>query len=319
MEVNMGAKPLVSISCNTYNHAGYIAEAIEGFLAQRTNFPIEILIHDDASTDGTADIVRQYQARYPELIKPIYQIENQHSKRVRIGCFNLERAQGEYVALCEGDDYWTDPLKLQKQVEFLQSNPGYVMCFTNHDKIDKDGNLLAKGVLRYGPNVELTQHEILTGLPPRYLTVVFRRSAIDFSFLREKFSSNGDVVLFAMLTRKGNAKYLDFVSGCYRIHPGGVWSSKSEVERGVMKLRNSSAMLKIFKRPEEAGAIKTKMGNALHDILRLARERRSPRIFMVFLRELMLNLFNSRVFFLFFRREYSRKLHLKEKRSATKE
>jgi len=103
--------PLVSICCLTYNHAPYIRDAIEGFLMQKTNFPVEILIHDDASTDGTADIIREYETRYPDIIKPIYQTENQYSKGVKISWeYQFSRARGKYIALCEGDDYWTDKL-----------------------------------------------------------------------------------------------------------------------------------------------------------------------------------------------------------------
>lgn len=109
-------EPLVSICCITYNHAPYIRQCLEGFLIQKTTFPFEILIHDDASTDGTADIIREYEARYPHLIKPIYQVENQYSKGTKISStYNYPRAKGKYIALCEGDDYWTDPLKLQNK------------------------------------------------------------------------------------------------------------------------------------------------------------------------------------------------------------
>ncbi len=111
---------IVSVCCITYNHENFIRNAIEGFLMQKTTFLIEILIHDDTSTDKTAEIVREYEQKFPQLIKPIYQTENQHSKKDgTIGRIQRGRARGKYYALCEGDDYWTDPLKLQKQVEFF--------------------------------------------------------------------------------------------------------------------------------------------------------------------------------------------------------
>ena len=120
----------VSILCITYQHAPYIARALEGFVSQRTDFPFEVLIYDDASTDGTADIVRQYARQYPQIIKPILQTENQFSKGLYVDkAFNWPRVQGKYVALCEGDDYWTDPDKLQKQVDFLDAHPDYAVCF----------------------------------------------------------------------------------------------------------------------------------------------------------------------------------------------
>ena len=120
---------LVSIICNTYNQEDYIEQTIKGFLMQKTNFPFEILIHDDASTDSTSEIVSRYQEKYPDLIKAIIQKENQYSKKVAITeVFQVPRAKGKYIALCEGDDYWTDPLKLQKQVDALEQNPNIDVC-----------------------------------------------------------------------------------------------------------------------------------------------------------------------------------------------
>lgn len=119
-----GAKPVVSISCVTYNHEKFISDAIDGFLMQKTTFPVEILIHDDASTDHTASIIQTYEEKYPQLIKVIYQTENQYQLKGPAILTQIQhsRAKGKYYAPCNGDDYWTDPLKLQKQVEFLEKN-----------------------------------------------------------------------------------------------------------------------------------------------------------------------------------------------------
>ncbi len=115
--------PLVSISCITYNHKQYIRDAIEGFLIQRTNFPVEILIHDDASKDGTAEIIKEYEKQYLWLIKPVYQTEHQFSKHNgNIPKIQYVRVLGKYHTFCEGDDYWTYPYNLQKQVDLLDSN-----------------------------------------------------------------------------------------------------------------------------------------------------------------------------------------------------
>ena len=130
---NNDTRPLmVSIWCITYNHEPYIRQCLEGFVMQKTNFRFEAIVHDDASTDGTAAIVREYAEKYPDIIKPIFEIENQYSK----GDGSLDRIMeevctGKYVAFCEGDDYWIDPLKLQKQVDYLESHPEYSMCFHN--------------------------------------------------------------------------------------------------------------------------------------------------------------------------------------------
>lgn len=134
-------EPLVSVSCITYNHALYIRQCLDGFVMQKTTFPFEVLIHDDASTDGTAEIIKEYEKKYPYIIKPIYENENQWIKGRRgTRVFNYPRAKGKYIAFCEGDDYWTDPLKLQKQVDFLEAHPdyglvhGYVKSYNEKNK-----------------------------------------------------------------------------------------------------------------------------------------------------------------------------------------
>ena len=131
----------VTVICLAYNHEAYIRDALEGFVRQQTDFPFEVLVHDDASTDGTAAIIREYAARYPGLIRPVFEQENQYSKGVVIPrdiLFPL--IQGQYVALCEGDDYWTDPLKLSKQVAALEAHPEVDLCAHRAQK-ERDGRV----------------------------------------------------------------------------------------------------------------------------------------------------------------------------------
>lgn len=142
-------KPLVSVICLSYNHAQYIKECIDGVLKQQTNFPFEVIIHDDASTDETQALIREYAAKLPYLIKPILQTENQYSKYhnfrvVMAECLNA--ASGKYIAICEGDDYWTDPHKLQKQVNFMESNPEYTLCYTELDFYEQSTSQTIKKV-----------------------------------------------------------------------------------------------------------------------------------------------------------------------------
>ena len=119
----------VSIICNAYDHGPYIRDALDGFLKQKTDFAYEVLVHDDASTDNTAEIIREYEAKYPEIIKAIYQKENQYSQGINIIFkYQAPRINGKYVACCEGDDYWTDPDKLQKQFDAMESHPDVDMC-----------------------------------------------------------------------------------------------------------------------------------------------------------------------------------------------
>ena len=124
--------PLVSICCITYNHEPYIRQCLDGFMMQKTNFSFEVLIHDDASTDKTQDIIREYEAKYPDIIKPIYQKENQYSKGISVTkTFNYPRVKGKYIAMCDGDDYWIDPYKLQKQVDYLEAHSDCGLVHTN--------------------------------------------------------------------------------------------------------------------------------------------------------------------------------------------
>jgi len=137
---------LVSICCVTYNHVEYIRDTLESFLMQKTDFPIEILIHDDASTDGTVEIVKEYERKYPEIVKPIFQKENQYSQGIGISAtYQYPRARGKYIAICEGDDYWTDPNKLQKQVDFLENNTEFGLVFTDVQIIDKNNSVIENG------------------------------------------------------------------------------------------------------------------------------------------------------------------------------
>ena len=128
MKKNQLEEPLVSVQCLVYNHEPYLRKCLDGLVMQKTHFPFEIIVHDDVSTDHSVDIIKEYESKYPDIVKPIYEKENQYSKgdgRI-IQIMNVA-CKGKYIALCEGDDYWTDPLKLQKQVDFLESHPEYSM------------------------------------------------------------------------------------------------------------------------------------------------------------------------------------------------
>lgn len=157
--------PLVSICCITYNHEKYIRDAIEGFLMQKTDFPFEIIIHDDASTDKTADIIREYEKEYPEIFTCVYQEENQLSKGIRpLPTYIFPKVRGKYIALCEGDDYWTDPMKLQIQVDAMKKYPQCWMSFhpafeisSNGEKIGITGRMADENFKIFSP------HEVILG------------------------------------------------------------------------------------------------------------------------------------------------------------
>lgn len=123
---------MVTVYCLAYNHEKYIRETLEGFVNQKTNFKYEVIVHDDASTDNTANIIKQYEKKYPGIIKGLYQTENQYSKGIGIvNTYILPNIKGKYIAVCEGDDYWIDTFKLQKQFDYLEKHPNCTFCFTN--------------------------------------------------------------------------------------------------------------------------------------------------------------------------------------------
>jgi|688.fasta_scaffold149883_3 glycosyltransferase involved in cell wall biosynthesis len=229
------SSPLVSICCITYNHENFIREAIDGFLMQQTSFPVEIIIHDDASTDNTANIIHEYQAKHPNLIKPIIQTENQYSSR-GFGFISdmFDKAQGKYIALCEGDDYWTDPLKLQKQVDFLETNPDFAICFHNVAIINEDypeRNRLNNDDLT--PEIS-TLDNLLEG--NNYIatcSAVIKTNLIQN--LPDWFTSLpfGDYGLYLIAARHGKIKYINEIMSVYRIHQGGIHGHLGNSDKGM--------------------------------------------------------------------------------------
>lgn len=262
-------EPLVSICCLTYNHEPYIRDAIEGFLMQKTDFPFEILIHDDASTDGTADIIREYETKYPDIIKPIYQTENQYSKGIKISAtYNYPRAKGKYIALCEGDDYWIDPYKLQKQVDFLEKNEEYGICFTYSNKINEKGKLIE--LINSTAEIEYHQYDFLIGrkYQTRTATIVLNREILrNEKYINTKIY-NGDTWIKILATENKKGIVLPFISAVYRIHSGGIWSradtfSKCERSYNDWKIKLKYAFYKNIK------AVPIIFGKTIHSLFKL--------------------------------------------------
>jgi glycosyltransferase involved in cell wall biosynthesis len=227
--------PLVSICCITYNHEIFIRDAIEGFLMQKSTFPIEIIIHDDASTDKTAEIVAEYANKYPELIFPIFQTENQFSKGIKISAtYVWPKAKGKYIALCEGDDYWTDPFKLQKQVDFLEANPDFVICYHDVKVINEEGSVIIESKIGKENQRDFSSEELSYNRPfIMPLSVVFRNLSIIWPE-ETKYVLNGDTFLFSILGQYGNGKYIqDIQPGNYRYHSGGIWSAITNQQKTI--------------------------------------------------------------------------------------
>lgn len=216
------ALPLVSIDCITYNHAPYLRQCLDGMVMQQTDFRFEILIHDDASTDGTQDIIREYEARYPDIIKPIYQTENQYSKGLSISrTFNFPRARGKYVALCEGDDYWTDPYKLQKQVDFLETHPEYTMCCSDAVVTSPDGE---HDWCRYRKDTDIPVRDMIMGGGDFIQTAsqIFRKELVIKDYPK---SCIGDYPLQIFAALNGKVRWFAQKQVVYRFNSVGSWTS----------------------------------------------------------------------------------------------
>lgn len=220
-------KPLVAIHCLVYNHAPYLRDCLEGFVMQQTNFPFVAIVHDDASTDGSAAIIREYEEKYPDIFKPIYEKENLYQS----GSFTvinevmntaIEATGAKYVAMCEGDDYWTDPLKLQKQVDFMEVNPEYSMCF--HAAEIK--NETTTRIITTCQNIEEKEYftnDIFPGWVVPTASVVYRRSMVDsFPPLKNAhWIKYGDIVLFLKCTHVGRVWGMKNQMSVYRMTSNG--------------------------------------------------------------------------------------------------
>ena len=156
-------QPLVSIVCDTYNHAPYIRRALDGFLSQQTEFSFEIIVHDDASTDETADIIRSYESAYPDLFRCVYRTENVYSKDPKIlEHYVFPLARGKYIAICEGDDFWTSPNKLQKQISYMEEHPDCTLCVCAADLVDPEEHWIGS-VSPYDQDTDISTEDMIIG------------------------------------------------------------------------------------------------------------------------------------------------------------
>lgn len=262
--INDEIVPKVSICCITYNHEPFIRKALDGFIMQETDFPLEVLIHDDASTDNTANIIREYELRFPHIIKPIYQTENQWSKGVKDNFLaNFRRAQGEYVALCEGDDYWTDSKKLQRQADFLDAHKEYVLVTENGRVVNTEKNT------EYNFNdmdeCDISINQLLGKRKFPTASAMFRAASVGNEYDQLKHSS--DIILWCFLAGKGKIRYLPNISSVYSRGLHGMvlssrniaWAKRLEewneviagilpksIDRKILTQRNFNEYKKVF-------------------------------------------------------------------------
>lgn len=215
---------MVSVAMLTYNHENYIVEAIEGVLMQQTKFFVKLVIAEDCSTDRTRQIIMDYQKEYPEKIKLVIQDKNVGPYKNTSSLF--ENLDGKYIALCEGDDYWIDPLKLQKQVDFLEENEDCSFVFTNAEVINEVGEVRGMNVLQ-APDRYYSGEEILMDWIVPTASVLFRKLALTEKYYArsKKNYYYGDIILFLSLCEYGKAYGMTQATSVYRRHSAGFMNS----------------------------------------------------------------------------------------------
>lgn len=259
--------PLVSIKCLVYNHGPYLRQCLDGFVMQKTNFAFEAIVHDDASTDNSAEIIREYAEKYPDIIKPIYETENQYSKRdgsLRKIMNAAIHPDAKYIAICEGDDYWIDPLKLQKQVDFLEDNCEFGMVFGKVRRFMQQSGSFSKHL--FGSTISSSLALFHTNTVPTP-TVMFRKSLFN-NYISEIDSTGwllGDYPLWLYISIHAKTHFMNEVLAVYRILPESACHSCS-VKKKENFIRSVYDMKRYFNQRYEFIS-KSKLENNLKEAL----------------------------------------------------
>lgn len=217
-------KPVVVIRCITYNHAEYIRQCLDGFIMQQTSFPFVAVVHDDASTDGTAEIVREYATKYPNIILPILESENQWSKHdgslKKIMDNACENSGAKYIAECEGDDYWIDPLKLQKQVDFMESHPEVGLCYTDYN-LCSEKQIVAENIFHNNPSriICTFEEQLINSAYIAPMTWLFKRE-LYMQIAPANSHTDGTFALSLDFFANSKVAYLPETTAVYRSHIG---------------------------------------------------------------------------------------------------
>ena len=243
------AEPLVSVVCMCYNHEDYIEETLCSFFIQETSFSFEVLVHDDASTDRSAAIISRFQARYPSIIRTIYQNDNQYSQGRPQGSETREKCRGRYIAMCEGDDYWIYANKLQRQFDVLEARPEVSMCFHAAYQEDmKSGNHLEKICMHSTNDCYISLKQMILGgggyCPTNSL--FFRKDAVSNmpKFMRE--CPVGDAAIQLACAIYGRIYYLPLAMSVYRLNVSGSWTDRMRLDC-IARLKHAAQILSFYR------------------------------------------------------------------------
>lgn len=284
-------KPLVSCLTTTYNQEKYIAQCLDSMLMQETDFPFEIIVRDDCSTDKTASIVKQYVEKFPNIIKPIFEEENKfHISPHYGGRMVLKKAIGKYVCKLDGDDYWCDKKKLQKQADFLEENDAYVLSHFNSITVDENDKKVSDAMFDNSTDYERDQM-LCSEVNIMPNTVMFRNILDDFPAVFDDVM-NGDNVHWHLLGFHGKSKYQkEIIPSAYRVHSGGVWSKLDKFKQ-VQKRRQTLQAMK--KNLSTNPALVKRIDNSIHtqianSLLRAIRSKDKT-----FIKRLIQNIFEDK-------------------------
>lgn len=222
-------QPVISVRTSTYNHASYIKQCIDGVLRQKTTYAMEYIIGEDYSTDGTREIVFEYAKKYPNIIRVVTADYNVGMKANGQRCIN--RCRGKYMAICEGDDYWSDPYKLQKQVELLEQNEKATLAYTGFQTVDFVGNAISRPMYNYYASISSSGdvfYRLLRGNFILTLTTCFRRDIL-LSDEVQQAPTTIDYLLFLIAAAKGDAIYMPEKTSCYRQHCSSIMATAPKV------------------------------------------------------------------------------------------
>lgn len=300
----------VSVICPTYNHQDYIRQCLDGFVAQKTDFPFEALIGDDASTDGTTEIVREYQNKYPDIIKPVLRKENIGPAQNAHDLYS--RVTAPYVALCEGDDYWTDPLKLQKQADFLDAHPDFSLCF-HPVVVCYDNNAPTKEIFpkkeRLYKNTPIFQELLKDNFIPTNSVLYRWRFHQDSLDLCPKNIQPADWFMHLMHAQIGKIGFLPDIMSVYRSHQNSMWNNAGKSDDWFIKYGPSCLRFYLSVQKQFSFLKKVSVGRLLFDTTLAALSKNDEKT-LSFLKETFPTEFQNIVAYL---QNYTAVTEIKEK------